>query len=105
MWIKKLLASLALLSVLLTAPSQAADLELNGVAVYSYLTREYYLGGLYLPKRSDDPKYIRSDAINKRMQLVVRVSLGRHGAGRTSGKTTSPSTTTTSTPAHICKMP
>ncbi|MEN9465039.1 MAG: hypothetical protein RL217_1220 [Pseudomonadota bacterium] len=74
MWIKKLLASLALLSVLLTAPSQAADLELNGVAVYSYLTREYYLGGLYLPKRSDDPKYIRSDAINKRMQLVVRVS-------------------------------
>src|SRR5690554_7432336 len=52
---------------------QADSLILNGSAVYAHLTRDLYLGGLYLPKVSDDPDYIFSAATAKRMQIVVSV--------------------------------
>lgn len=72
MWIKiPSLVTLLLLSLLST--SQAATLELNGAAAYSQLTREYYLGALYLPKRSDDINYILADTTAKRMQIVIRI--------------------------------
>lgn len=54
--------------------AQASDLVLNGSAVYTYLNREYYVAGLYLPVPNSDPEYIRAPATAKRMQLVLRVA-------------------------------
>lgn len=46
---------------------QADSLILNGSAVYAHLTRDLYLGGLYLPTVSDDPNYITSAATAKQI--------------------------------------
>ena len=73
------ISSVVLLLSLLLFPSAfipsalAADLVLNGSAVYSHLNREYYLGGLYLPVKSTDPEYVRAPATAKRMQLILKV--------------------------------
>lgn len=50
---------------------QAAELVLNGSASYYYLTREYYVAGLYLPAPEQDPDAILSPDTAKRMQLIV----------------------------------
>lgn len=63
-----------LLSLFCLPSVQADSLILNGSAVYSHLTRDLYLGGLYLPTVSDDPDYITSAATAKRMQIIVSVS-------------------------------
>lgn len=65
-------ASLMLcLSSLFSAPALAAGLTLNGSAVYSHLSRDYYVGGLYLAALSDDPAYVYSASVAKEMRLVV----------------------------------
>ena len=56
-----------------TVTSHADELVLNGSAVYQNLTRDYYLGGLYLPTRSDDIQYILSPATEKRMQFIIQI--------------------------------
>src|SRR5690554_6727220 len=65
--------TLLLLTVFCISSVQADSLVLNGSAVYSDLNRDLYLGGLYLPKASDDPDYIFSADTAKRMQIVVSV--------------------------------
>lgn len=50
---------------------QAAELVLNGSASYYYLTREYYVAGLYLPAPEQNPDAILSPSTAKRMQLIV----------------------------------
>lgn len=69
-----LLSFCALCFTAISAFSSHADtLVLNGSAVYQNLTRDYYIGGLYLPTRSDDINYILAPATAKRMQLVIQV--------------------------------
>lgn len=56
------------------APTATADnLVLNGSASYFHLTRDYYLGGLYLPTKSDDIDYIHAARTAKRMQIIIQV--------------------------------
>src|SRR5690554_961890 len=55
------------------AYATADSLVLNGSASYVQLTRDYYLGGLYLPQKSDDPNYIHSPSIAKRMQMIIQI--------------------------------
>lgn len=53
--------------------AQANSLTLNGSAHYYQLTRDYYLGGLYLPKTSDDINYIHAASTSKRMQIIINI--------------------------------
>src|SRR5690554_2030569 len=63
-----------LLTVFCLSSVQADSLVLNGSAVYSDLNRYFYLGGLYLPSKNDNPDYMASVSTTKRMQIVVLVS-------------------------------
>ena len=62
-----------LLSLFVLSTAHADDLVLNGSAVFKHLTRDQYIGGLYLPQASEDINYILSDSTTKRMQIVVTV--------------------------------
>lgn len=53
--------------------ANADELVLNGSASYFHLTRDYYIGGLYLPLKSDNIDYIHSSSIAKRMKIVIQV--------------------------------
>ena len=62
-----------LLSLFVLSTAHADNLVLNGSAVFKHLTRDQYIGGLYLPQASEDINYILSDSTTKRMQIVVTV--------------------------------
>lgn len=53
--------------------ANANSLTLNGSAHYYQLTRDYYLGGLYLPKASNDINYIHAASTNKKMQIIINI--------------------------------
>lgn len=50
---------------------QGANLQLNGIAVHSELRQEWFLNGLYLTNKSDDPAEILNSPMIKRMQIKV----------------------------------
>lgn len=50
---------------------QGSNLQLNGLAVHSELRQEWFLNGLYLTSKSDDPEEILNSPMIKRMQIKV----------------------------------
>ena len=66
-----LLTTILMMLIAGIGSARADDLVLNGAAVFSQLSRDYYLGGLWLPQRSSSPDYITSADTARRMQLVV----------------------------------
>lgn len=48
-----------------------SNLQLNGLAVHSELRQEWFLNGLYLSNKSDDPAEILNSPMIKRMQIKV----------------------------------
>lgn len=50
---------------------QGSNLQLNGIAVHSELREEWFLNGLYLSSKSDDPEEILNSPMIKRMQIKV----------------------------------
>ncbi|WP_417446203.1 TonB family protein [Kangiella sp.] len=50
---------------------EGSTLQLNGLAVHSELRQEWFLNGLYLSSKSDDPEEIINSPMLKRMQIKV----------------------------------
>jgi TonB family protein len=50
---------------------KGSNLQLNGIAIHSELRQEWFLNGLYLSNKSDDPEQILNSPMIKRMQIKV----------------------------------
>jgi len=68
---KRLLNAALLFCAAFSALAQGGELQLNGLAPYSQLRKEYYIGGLFLGWPGRDPATIANMPGKKRMELRV----------------------------------
>ena len=68
---KRLLSAALLLGAAFFASAQGGELHLNGMAPYSQLRKEYYIGGLYLGGPAHDAAAISNMPGKKRMELRI----------------------------------
>lgn len=70
--LRRPLASVIAAGIFISASSSwAAELQLNGSAIYSHLTRDYYQAALYLERKDDSAETVRLSTAAKQMRLVV----------------------------------
>jgi len=68
---KRLLNAALLFCAAFSALAQGGELQLNGLAPYTQLRKEYYIGGLFLGWPGHDPAAIANMPGKKRMELRV----------------------------------